>query len=86
MNVHQVLRLLYAEKEKLDRVLASLEELQAISSHTRRPGRKYMSKEERRKVSARMKRIWAKHKKRQQGRPYQSKSPTLRHAPPNPDR
>ena len=68
MNVHQVLGFLRAEKEKLDRVIASLEELEAISSHTvlpRRRGRKYMSEEERRTVSARMKRFWAKHKKRQ---------------------
>jgi hypothetical protein len=32
MNYDRVLRILYAEKEKIDRVIASLEELEAIAS------------------------------------------------------
>jgi hypothetical protein len=66
MDFHQVLRILHAQKEKLDRVIASLEELQIITSKAaapRRPGRKTMNKEERREVSARMKRYWAERKK-----------------------
>jgi hypothetical protein len=66
MNYDRVLRILYAEKEKIDRVIASLEKLQAITPTTaapRRPGRKSMNDQERREVSARMKRFWAERRK-----------------------
>jgi hypothetical protein len=62
MELHQILSFLHAEKEKLDRVIASLEKRLAIHSDSAasgRPGRKSMSEEERREVSARMKRFWA---------------------------
>jgi hypothetical protein len=52
------------EKQRLDRVIASLEELKAPVASADAPvrsrrGRKSMSPEERREVSARMKRYWA---------------------------
>jgi hypothetical protein len=66
MDLDQVLSFLYAEKEKLDRVIVSLEKLQAIHSDSAAPqrrGRKSMGQEERRVVSARMKRFWAERRK-----------------------
>lgn len=60
MGLHEILSLLRAEEEKIDRVIASLEELQVITSHvagSRRGGRKSMNKEECREVSAQMKRF-----------------------------
>jgi hypothetical protein len=66
MDLYHFLRVLREEKEKLDRVIASLEELQAIQSDLaapRRRGRKSMSQEERREVSARMKRFWTERRK-----------------------
>ena len=52
------------EKERLERVIASLEELNASVAGAETPvgnrrGRKSMSPQERREVSARMKRYWA---------------------------
>jgi hypothetical protein len=64
MDLDYVLRILHEEKQKLERVIASLEQLlaiQAIGSTTavtaKERGRKSMSEEERRKVSDRMKRF-----------------------------
>jgi hypothetical protein len=55
MDLHEILSFLHAEKEKLDRVISSLEELQAVYSNTttalRRRRRKFMSEKERREVS-----------------------------------
>jgi len=59
-----VIEELRGEKQRLDRVIASLEDLKApvagaaIPVRSRR-GRKSMSPEERREVSARMKKYWA---------------------------
>ena len=71
MDLDSVLRFLHEEKQKLERVIASLEQLlaiQAIGSTTaataKKRGRKSMSEEERRTVSARMKRFWTERKKR----------------------
>ena len=52
------------EKQRLERVIASLEELKGPAAGTAAPvrsrrGRKSMSPEERREVSARMKKYWA---------------------------
>ena len=51
------------EKERLERVIASLQELQVggtvAAFQNKRRGRKSMSPEERREVSARMKKYWA---------------------------
>ena len=70
MDLDSVLRILHWEKQKLERVIASLEQLlaiQAIGSNTavtaKKRGRKSMSQEERREVSARMKRFWTERRK-----------------------
>lgn len=65
MDLYKAIQDLYAEKEKLERVIASLEELQRSSGSlpslpkpTKRRGRKSMSPEERLEVSERMKKYW----------------------------
>jgi hypothetical protein len=69
MDLDQTIRELYEEKEKLERVIASLEELQGtlmagsgVRERTRR-GRKFMSPDERLEVSERMKTYWAKRRR-----------------------
>jgi hypothetical protein len=63
MNLVKIIKELSREKEQLDRVIASLEALQAATEMRAvirsRRGRKSMGAEERREVSARMKRYWA---------------------------
>jgi hypothetical protein len=66
MDLHKTIQDLYAEKDKLERVIASLEELQRASAansqlmgRPKRRGRKSMGSEERQEVSARMKKYWA---------------------------
>jgi len=65
MDLYKAIQDLYAEKEKLERVIASLEELQRTAGAlpsaprpVRRRGRKSMSPEERQEVSERMKKYW----------------------------
>jgi hypothetical protein len=60
MDLTKTIEDLRREKEKLERVIASLEELRAAGEVPvrRRRGRKFMSLEERREVSARMTRYW----------------------------
>ena len=66
MDLYKAIQDLYAEKEKLERVIASLEELQRSSAPlpgnlphaVKRRGRKSMSSDERREVSERMKKYW----------------------------
>ncbi len=72
MDLYKAIQDLYAEKEKLERVIAPLEELQraaggglpAAPKSGKRRGRKSMSPEERQEVSERMKRYWASRRKR----------------------
>jgi septal ring factor EnvC (AmiA/AmiB activator) len=62
MDLIKTIEELRREKQKLERVIASLEELQAAmagSPQKKRRGRRSMSHEERREVSERMKRYWA---------------------------
>jgi hypothetical protein len=63
MDLQKALQELYAEKEKLERVILSLEELQRCATGearvVKRRGRKFMDAKERQEVSARMKRYWA---------------------------
>ena len=66
MDLYKAIQDLYAEKEKLERVIGSLEELQrsagplpTIAKTVKRRGRKSMSSKERREVSERMKKYWA---------------------------
>jgi len=64
MDLQKTLQALYAEKEKLERAIASLEELMRAGPALRAPsgkrrGRKSMDPAEREEVSRRMKKYWA---------------------------
>jgi hypothetical protein len=71
MDLYKAIQDLYAEKEKLERVIASLEELQRsagtvpvlLAKPPRRRGRKSMNSEERQEVSERMRKYWAARRK-----------------------
>jgi hypothetical protein len=67
MQLRNVIADLYAEKAKIERVIASLEELDVEDTLTApapksRRGRKFMNPEERQEVSERMRRYWAARK------------------------
>ena len=71
MDLYKAIQDLYAEKEKLERVISSLEELQRTADTmpelprpAGRRGRKSMSESERQEVSERMKRYWESRRKR----------------------
>jgi hypothetical protein len=73
MDLYKAIQDLYAEKEKLERVITSLEELQqaagsvsAVSGTRKRRGRKSMDAKERQEVSERMKKYWASRRKRKE--------------------
>jgi hypothetical protein len=65
MDLYKTIQELYAEKEKLEHVIASLEELRQVSDEVSAParagqrGRKSMDARERQQVSERMKQYWA---------------------------
>ena len=67
MNVYKAIQCLYDQKEKLERVIELLEELQrsgapaaaVAPSAAKRRGRKSMGSAEREEVSKRMKKYWA---------------------------
>jgi len=66
MDLEKAIRELYREKERLERVIASLEELErgagampALTERVQRRGRKSMDPQERQEVSQRMKKYWA---------------------------
>jgi len=69
MNLMELIRSLYSEKEVIERAIASLEELQQLTqprprlSPGKRRGRKSMSADERKQVSARIKEYWAAKRK-----------------------
>ena len=70
MDLYKAIQELYAEKEKLERVIASLEELQRsagtapiLPKATGRRGRKSMNSKERLEVSERMKKYWESRRK-----------------------
>jgi len=71
MDLYKAIQDLYAEKDKLERVIASLEELQRTAAATapllpkgaKRRGRKSMGARERAEVSERMKKYWASRRK-----------------------
>jgi len=72
MDLYKAIQDLYAEKEKLERVIASLEELQRAAEAApppgegaKRRGRKSMGSKERQEVSERMKRYWQSRRKTQ---------------------
>jgi hypothetical protein len=77
MNINKAIRELYEEKKRLDRVIASLEEMQRDAASIpngvipeKRRGRKSMDPQARQEVSERMKRYWDARRKQQ---------PTLQH-------
>jgi hypothetical protein len=63
MDLTNTIAQLYEEKTRLDKVIASLEQLAEDPTPLRvvaqRRGRKFMSPQERRQVSERMRRYWA---------------------------
>ena len=67
MDLYKAIQELYAEKERLERVIASLEQLQRtggvpeklLRKSSSRRGRKNMDAKERQEVSERMKKYWA---------------------------
>ena len=70
MDLYKTIQDLYAEKERLERVIATLEELQAsagilpaLPRSGKRRGRKSMNAKERQEVSERMKKYWANRRK-----------------------
>ena len=68
MDLRETIQALYAQKEKLERVIADLEDLQRTTQSTvpkasSRRGRKSMPAEERAEVSERMKKYWAGRRK-----------------------
>ncbi|HTQ55428.1 MAG TPA: hypothetical protein VMI94_13260 [Bryobacteraceae bacterium] len=66
MELNKILAELYEEKIRLDKVIASLEQLAehsiSIPVATSRRGRKFMSPQERQQVSERMRKYWADRK------------------------
>jgi hypothetical protein len=71
IHLYRALQELYLQKQKLERVISSLEELRisgntmtGIHAAVKRRGRKAMGIEERQEVSRRMKRYWASRRKR----------------------
>ena len=76
MDLYKAIQDLYAEKEKLERVIASLEELQrtagsmpVLPKPTQRRGRKSMNSSERLEVSERMRKYWASRRQSKQEEP-----------------
>lgn len=69
VDLYKAIRQLYEERARLDRVIASLEELQKTAADApgaapKRRGRKGMTAEEREEVSHRMKQYWAQRRKK----------------------
>jgi hypothetical protein len=80
MDLNKAIQDLYAEKEKLERVIASLEELQrtagslpVLPKPAKRRGRKSMNAAERQEVSERMRKYWA---SRRQPKPPEPSEPS----------
>ena len=76
MDLYRTIQDLYEEKDKLERVISSLEELQRTAviagvplPPPKRRGRKSMAPDERLEVSERMKRYWEARRKRKEARP-----------------
>jgi len=69
MELPGIIKNLYKEREKLDRLIASLERRRADAAMVKekppkkRPGRKSMGAQERRQVAERMRRYWAARRK-----------------------
>jgi len=61
MDLLEIIRQLYEERKRLDRAIQALESMQETGQPIarKRRGRKSMSREERQRVSERMRRYWA---------------------------
>ena len=69
MNLRETIRALYAERDRIQRTIAAIEALRDSDGHIQSPGRrgrKSMGASERREVSARMKKYWAKRRKQRE--------------------
>ena len=71
MDLHKAIQELRLEKERLEQVIASLEELQGsaavvppLAQRVKCRGRKFMDPQERQEVSQRMKKYWAARRKK----------------------
>jgi hypothetical protein len=76
MDLYKAIQDLYAEKEKLERVIASLEELQRtagtlpmLPKSAKRRGRKSMNSQERQEVAERMRKYWANRRNHKEKQP-----------------
>ena len=75
MDLGKIIRKLYEERAKLDKILTSLEQLQKspaiLEAKTlkKRRGRKSMDAEARKEVSERMKRYWAEQRRKKAAEP-----------------
>ena len=72
MELRIIIQKLYKEREKLDSVIASLEQVQSTAAARvervkKRRGRTYMGPEEREIVSQRMKDYWARRRAQRRG-------------------
>jgi hypothetical protein len=67
MDLSEIIRTLYVEKEKVENSIAALEALHATQGdeRARRRGRKSMGDEERQQVSERMKKYWGSRRQQQ---------------------
>ena len=70
MDLEKAIQELRLEKQRIERVIASLEELQSsaavvppLAQRVQRRGRKFMDPKERQEVSERMKKYWAARRK-----------------------
>lgn len=76
MDLNKAIKELYVERERLDRVIASLEELQRTARRVpdllkpaKRRGRKSMQSAERVEVSKRMRKYWASRRQAKEQKP-----------------
>jgi hypothetical protein len=76
MDLYRAIQQLYEEKDRLERVIASLEELQrtagappVLPQTLKRRGRKSMAPTERQEVSERMKKYWENRRKSREPEP-----------------
>lgn len=67
MDIHKIIQELYEERDRIDRVIKSIEALggdQELVFEPKRRGRKTMSQEERRQISQRMRKYWENRRKK----------------------
>jgi len=69
MDLHRIIDELYKERQRLEKIISTLEELntkEAVVSIVKRRGRKFMAPADRKAVSQRMKRYWEARKQQKQ--------------------